>query len=257
MSRHTISKLLLLIVFTTSISVTSVSCASKQLDRKTAAGIIRRSSPFTQPYKMIVKHGTDRRYLDPVSPDETRQQGEARAVESWRTSFPYRAVLVHLGLVTVRARYQSTTMYGEREGRSTYDLDIDLTDAGRKLWQDLGMQVDPASIPLGRRRLVAITGIRGGGAAKGSRATVEFTWEWELTTAGTTMSAGTPEFARLPDEVKTLFDSSQQVIPTFKPKTPLNLIGAHQGVANFLLYDDGWRLDSIEPMGTAPFNPLD
>jgi hypothetical protein len=206
---------------------------------------------------MIVKHGTDTRYLDPVSPDETRQQGEARAVEDYRTSYPYRAVLLELGLVDVHAKYVSTRMYGNTEDRSTYDLDINLTDAGRKLWLDLGMEVDLGAIPLGKRKLVAITGITGGDAAKGSRGTAEFTWEWELTPAGASMSKGTPEFERLPDAVKSLFDSSQLSTPTFKPKNPLNLSGIRQGVANFQLYDDGWRLDSIEPAGSAPLNPLD
>jgi hypothetical protein len=250
-----ILKAVLLLVLAASTLGASLSCASKQLDRKQAADLIRRSQPFTQAYKMIVRHGTDRRYLDPVSPDETKAQGEARAVENWRTSYPYRAVLMHLGLVDVRAQYQSTTMYGDREDRSTYDLDINLSDAGQKLWRDLGMEIDHSSVPLARRKLIAVTGITGGG--KEARATAEFTWQWEPTPAGAAMSRGTPDFERLPNEVKSLFDSSESFMPTFKVKTPLNLGGTGQGIAIFQRYDDGWRIESIEPAKTSPLNPLD
>jgi hypothetical protein len=231
--------------------------ASRQLDRKKAADLIQRSSGFTQPYVMIIRHKSDQWYLDPVDPSETRQQGEARAVESYFQSYPYRAVLRKLNLINVRATYVSTTMFGNTEGKSTYDLDVSLSPQGEQLWRKLGMEPDSSAIPLGRRKLIAVTGITGGDAAKGSRGTAEFTWQWELTPAGAAMSKGTTEFDQLPDAVKGLFDSSQLSTPTFKPKNPLNLSGIRQGVANFQLYDDGWRLDSIEPAGSVPLNPLD
>jgi hypothetical protein len=244
-----------LIVFLASTLFALPACTSKQLDRKQAAELIGGSQPFSQPYVMIIRHGSDRRYLDPISPDETRAQGEARAIENWRTSYPYRAVLVHLGLVDMKAKYISTTMYGGREGRSTYDLDINLSDAGRKLWSESGLEVDASAVPLAKRKLIQITGITGGGA-KDTRATAEFSWQWEPTIAGAAMTQGTAEFDRLPSEIKSLFESDSS-LPTFKIKTPLGLTGTHQGVANLQRYDDGWRLESIEPAKTSPLNPLD
>ncbi|MDT5061720.1 MAG: hypothetical protein QOH63_2179 [Acidobacteriota bacterium] len=238
--------------------VVTFSCsASRQLDRKKAADLIQRSSGFTQPYVMVIRHKSDQWYLDPVDPSETRQQGEARAVESYYQSYPYRAVLRELNLINVRATYVSTTMFGSTEGKSTYDLDVSLSPQGEQLWRNLGMEPDSSAIPLGRRKLVAITGITGGDAAKGARGTAEFTWQWELTTAGASMSKGTPEFERLPDAVKQMFESPTSSYPTFKSKVPLSLVGIRQGIANFQLYDDGWRLDNIEPARTSPLNPLD
>ena len=251
-----IIRLAMIAAIATSALGTSVSCASKNLDRKQATALIQRAQPFTQPYSMIIRHGSDRRYLDPVSPDETRVQGEARAVENWRTSFPYRAVLMQMGLVDVRAKYVSTRMYGDREDRSTYDLEIRLTPQGEELWRQMGLQVDPDAVPLGRRKLIAVTGISGGDANT-SRAAAEFTWQWELTPAGAAMVRDTPEFERLPDEVKNLFESAPSFPPSAKVKTPLSLLGTHQGVANFQKFDDGWRITSIEPATTRPLNPLD
>lgn len=235
------------------------SCSSSnRLDRSKAAEMIRRSPQFTHVHRMIIRHGSDRRYLDPVSPEETRQQGEARAVESWRDSYPYRAVLVELGLVEVKAQYVSTQMYGDREGRSTYDLQIRLTPRGEQLWRDLGLEVDPAAVPLARRKLLQITGITGGDAAKASRASAEFTWEWEPTQAGAAMTEGTAEFSHLPDRIKQMFESPESTpFPTFKSKVPLRLTGVRRGVANCQLFDDGWRLDSIGPLDNQPLNPID
>jgi hypothetical protein len=228
---------------------TTLSCSSRGFDRSTASERIQRAVPFTHPYAMIVRHQRDRRYIDPASPDETREQGEARAVESWRTSSPYRAVLVALGLVDVRAKYASV-----EEGRSAYDLDIRPTPKSDDLWRQMGVAVDDTAVPLARRKLVSVTGIT---TPSPTHATAEFTWQWETTAAGAAMALGTPEFNSLPDQIRQMFETTPSYPPSLKARTPLSLTGTFRGIANFERYDDGWRLDEINPSGTAPLNVLD
>jgi hypothetical protein len=251
-----ISKLTLLIAFAVTLCAPLACASSTRLDRGKAAEMIRNSSQFTQPYEIIIRHGSDRRYLNPVSPDETRAQGEARAVPDFCDSSPYRGVLCELGLINVKARYVSTRMYGDREDKSTYDLDIKLTPAGEQLWRDLNLAVDSSSLPLARRELVQVTGITGGDE-RSRRATVELNWKWVPTLAGRAMPRGTPEFSRLPERIRQQFDDKGITVFSIGSHPPLDLGGTRRATAQFQLYDDGWRLMDIRPIDTRPLNPID
>jgi hypothetical protein len=254
--RNTIrSKLALLLAFVAIAVCAPLSCASStRLDRSKAADLIRRSSQFTQPYAIIIRHQKDSRQLDPISPSETKEQGQARAVEEYFNASPYRGVLRELGLMTASATYVKTTMYGEREGPSLYNLDVRLTEKGEQLWHDLNMPVDPATLPLALRELVQITGITGGDE-KSRRATIEFSWKWLPTLAGRAMTRGTPEFERLPERLKKQFNEEGVSVFNIGAHPPLELGGTQRSVATFVLYDDGWRLEPL-PFESRPLNPL-
>lgn len=242
------------VILILALCATSSCGSSKRLDRSKASDLIKQSPQFSRPYEVIVRHQRDERHLDPVDPNETRQQGEARAVQEFYNSSPYRAVLRHLGLIEAKAAYQSTRMYGEKEGSSLYALDVRLTSQGEQMWHDLNLQVDPASLPLGRREIVDVTGVTGGDGQRERTASAEFTWRWTLTMAGASMTRGTPEFENLPDDVKRLFDDDST-----RPisRAPLELSGTRRGHAQFQLFDDGWRLVSVEPSEPRPLNPID
>jgi hypothetical protein len=245
---------MLVVLFVTSTLVTSLSCASRNLDRAKAADLIRRSPQFTQPYEIIIRHQTETRQLDPISHSETNEQGQVRAVEEFFNASPYRGALRELGLVTASASYVKTTMYGEREGPSLYNLDVRLTEKGEQIWRDLNMPVDTAALPLARRKLIEITGISGGDE-KARRATVEFNWRWMSTLAGRAMLRDTTEYERLPDRIKQQFNEDGVSVFNVGAHQPLELGGTHHAVANFQLYDDGWRLERL-PFDSRPLNPL-
>jgi hypothetical protein len=252
----TLSKITLLVALGAALCAPLACASSARLDRSKAAEMIRRSGQFAQPYTIIIRHQTDSRQLDPVVPSDTRQQGEARAVEEFFNASPYRGVLRELGLVTATASYQHTTMYGQREGPSLYKLDVRLTEKGEQLWRDLKLPVDPATLPLARRELISITGITGGDE-RARHATVEFDWRWIPTAAGRAMMRDTPEFSQLPDRIKQKFNEEGLSVFNIGAHPPLELGGTRHAVANLQLYDDGWRLTDVRPMATSPLNPLD
>lgn len=249
MIRNTISKIMLLIALVAVLCAPSACASSTRLDRNKAAEMISHSVQFTQPYTIIVQHASNKRYMEPISPDETRAQGEARAVENFFDSTPYRAVLRELGLIDVKAKFA-----GVESGRGIFELTINLTDRGRQLWRDLNLPADTATLPLATRELVAVTGITGD--EKTRRATVEFDWRWVPTVAGRAMMRGTPEFSRLPERIKKQFNEEGLGVFNIGAHPPLELGGTHRSVASFQLYDDGWRLEPL-PFDNRPLNPLD
>jgi hypothetical protein len=252
---RSISRLTLLITFIAAAVCAPLSCASSnRLNRNKAADLIRRSSQFTQPYEIIIRHQVETRQLDPISHSETNEQGQVRAVEEFFNASPYRGALRELGLVTASASYVKTTMYGEREGPSLYNLDVRLTEKGEQMWRDLNMPVDTAALPLARRELIEITGINGGDE-KARRATVEFNWRWMPTPAGRAMMRDTTEYERLPERIKQQFNEEGVSVFNVGAHQPLELGGTHHAVANFQLYDDGWRLERL-PFDSRPLNPL-
>jgi hypothetical protein len=228
----------------------SLDCgSSRQLDRKKAAALIEAAPQFRQVFYVVVAHQRNQRHLDPeTAPADAR--GEAAA--DFFNSSPYRGVLRELGLVDVTARFA-----GVEDGRNVFDLNISLTDAGRQLWQEVGAPVNEAAIPLAKRDLLEVTGLTGGDATQGGRATAEFTWRWVPTVAGRAMMRGTPEYERLPDRIKQQFNESGLTVFDIGAHRPLELGGAHQANAQFQLYDDGWRLTDVRPMDTSPLNPID
>lgn len=233
------------------------SCSSStRLDRSKAADLISRSPQFTQPFTIIVRHEKDSRNLGPIKPSETKEEGQARAVEDYFNASPYRGALREEGLVTATARYEHTTMYGGEEGPSLYTLDIKPTEKGEQLWRELSMPVDTATLPLAKREIISVTGITGGDE-KSRRATAEFTWRWVPTLAGRVLQRGTPEFEHLPDRIKEQFNDRGLGVLGIGAQPPLQLSATRQSVAAFQLYDDGWRLTDLRPIDTSPLNPID
>jgi hypothetical protein len=242
----------IILLFTLLALAASLNCgSSRQLDRKKAAERIEGAPQFRQVFYVVVAHQRNQRHLDPeTAPADAR--GEAAAVADFFNSSPYRGVLKELSLVTVKARFA-----GVEDGRNVFDLDIRLTDAGRKLWQEAGAPVNEAAIPLAKRELLEVTGLTGGDATQAARAEAEFTWQWVPTAAGRAMMRGTPEFARLPDRIRQQFDAPGLTVFDIGAHRPLELGGVHQANAQFQLYDDGWRLTDVQPMDTSPLNPID
>ena len=250
MIRNSISKVMLLIALGAALCAPLACASSNRLDRNKAAEMIRRSPQFTQPYTIIIQHASNKRYLEPISPDETRAQGEARAVENFFDSTPYRAVLRELGLIDVKAKFT-----GVESGRGVFELTINLTDKGQQLWRDLNLPVDTATLPLARRELIQVTGITGGDE-RSRHATVEFDWKWIPTLAGRAMMKGTQEYESLPDRIKNQFNKDGLSVFNIGAHPPLELGGTHHAVASFQLYDDGWRLEPPS-LDNRPLNPLD
>ncbi len=252
---RTAKKLTLLILLVAVAVCAPPSCSSStRLDRGRAAEMIRKSSQFTEPYMIIISHEKNSRNLDPIKPSETKEEGQVRAVEDYFNASPYRAALREIGLVTATAQYVHTTMYGEREGPSLYNLDIRLTEQGEQLWRDLNLPVDTARLPLARREIVSVTGIKGGDE-KSRHATAEFTWRWLPTIAGRALMKGTPEFERLPERIKEQFNEEGLSVFGIGAQPPLQLSATQQSVATFELYDNGWRLEPL-PFDNRPLNPL-
>lgn len=118
-----------------------------------------------------------------------------------------------------------------------------LTDKGKQLWSDLNLQVDDDAVPVAHAQFIEISGI----STSGNASDVHFTWQWIPNEIGKALVLGSPEFQALPAELQAKL---RQPIPAatiaFQGSSAgIDFGGVRQGIANFQLFDDGWRARNV------------
>ncbi len=185
-----------------------------------------------------------------LSKDEKEEAAVVRAKEDFKTKQPQLVIAEQLGYI--RLRYENPKMRGPEMGmpRDLYEKGLgewefipraELTDAGRALWKDAGLNVNELALPLAVRGTPEITGI-----VDEDKITkkVELTYRWKPNKLGQSLDPNSATFAELPEDVK-------QIIKT--PKFNLfgtisqmvNFTEVRKGVAYFKKYDDGWRMQNL------------
>lgn len=118
-----------------------------------------------------------------------------------------------------------------------------LTEKGKQLWRDLNLQVDEHAVPVAHSEFVEVTGI----STSGNGADAKFSWQRVPNEIGKALVIDSPEFKALPDDLQ---DKIRQPLKAVTPafgggNYGVVFGGLRQGIANFQLYDDGWRVTHV------------
>ncbi len=221
-----------------------VACSGTgELTRSGARKLIAESEKFKAPLAVALKDEDDFR-LFPESPDETEQEVRARVLRIYLSSHQTLTVLRHLGYVDVNISvaepYQVKTIRGfSTPSPWVFKIEPTLTGKGKELARSQGVTGDQA-VPLARREVVEITGIR----QKDGQAAVDFTWKAIPTEAGRALDPATDTFKSLPAELQQALTKSKGIGPFGRAETQ-GWDQVLKATAGFQKYDDGWRLVSI------------
>ena len=207
---------------------------AKDLTRDRARRLIESDKSITQPY--VIRLESAEKYLvSAQSADE--DPPDARAIEEFGEDYPLTAALRLLGLVEVKATAIQKPERLARTGRVTgwyYRLESRLTEKGERL---AGGAKD--GLPLYRREVVEVTGVTKG---QPNSAVAEFKWRRVPTPVGEALEAEGATFKSLPAEIQR---NLRRSISKFGNALPVSYKPVQNGRAEFRLYDDGWRLESI------------
>lgn len=210
------------------------------LTRDNARKLIEESERFKAPIVVTLKDQKELP-LRPKSPDETEQEARARVIDMHLSSNPALAVLRHLGYVEVRATLVKHASVPDRALSEpwVFNLEVTLTDKGREAAKSQGLTDDKA-VPLARREVVEVTGVR----EEGIRGEAEFTWKAVPTEAGKAFDPTSDTFKSLPPELREALTKSRGIGP-FASSATTDWADVHKTSAVFQKYDDGWRLTGV------------
>ncbi|HEX8162906.1 MAG TPA: hypothetical protein VF538_13635 [Pyrinomonadaceae bacterium] len=216
---------------------------TKDLTRESARKLIEDSERFKAPLVASLKDQNEFPML-PNSADETEQEALARVLDMHLSSNIALAVLRHLGYAEVKV---TLVKHAKVEGSGpfaniqpwVFNIAATLTDKGRQAAKFQGLTGDKA-VPLARREIVEVTGIR----KEGIRGEADFTWKTVPTEAGEAFDPSTDTFKSLPPELREALTKSRGIGP-FASSATGNWADIHKTSAAFQKYDDGWRLTGI------------
>ncbi|HEX8163538.1 MAG TPA: hypothetical protein VF538_16835 [Pyrinomonadaceae bacterium] len=210
------------------------------LTRDNARKLIEDSERFKAPLVVILKDQKELP-LRPESPDETEQEARARVIDMHLSSNPALAVLRRLGYTEVRATLVRHARVPDRALPEpwVFNLELTLTDKGREAAKSQGL-TDDKTVPLARREVVEVTGVR----KEGIRGEAEFTWKAVPTEAGQAFDLTSDTFKSLPPELREALTKARGIGP-FASSATIDWADVHKTSAVFQKYDDGWRLTGV------------
>lgn len=210
------------------------------LTRDSARRLIEESERFKAPIVVTLKDQKELP-LRPDSHDEMEQEARARVIAMHLSSNPALAVLRHLGYAEVRATLVRHARVPDRALPEpwVFNLEPTLTDKGREAAKSQGL-TDDKTVPLARREVVEVTGVR----KEGIRGEAEFTWKAVPTEAGKAFDPMSDTFKSLPPELREALTKSRGIGPFARGAT-IGLADLHRTSAVFQKYDDGWRLTGV------------
>jgi hypothetical protein len=207
----------------------------KELTRDRARQLIEGDKSFSQPY-VIRLEGSEKFIVPAESADEAPP--DARAVELFYHDYPLTAALHQLGVVEAQATAQKRPEVLAFTGRLTsweYKIQTRLMAKGVE-WA--GGRTD--GLPLYKREVTEVTGVTAG---ESGRAQAEFKWKRVPTPLGEALDPEGGTFQSLPAQVQSGIKRS---ISRFGNALPTSYRHMNSGRAELQLFDDGWRLDSVQ-----------
>jgi hypothetical protein len=228
------------------VTVTILNCGGGlgDLTRDSARKLIEESDRFKAPIAATLRDQKELPML-PDSADESEQQALARVLDMELSSDLTLATLRQLGYADTKI---TLVKHASVSGRGpladirpwVFDIEAVLTDKGRELAKSQGMTGDKA-VPLARRELVEVTGVR----KEGIRGEADFTWKAVPTEAGKAFDPSSDTFKSLPAGLREALTKGRGVGP-FAASAAAGWSGVKRAGAAFQKYDDGWRLMGIE-----------
>jgi hypothetical protein len=207
----------------------------KELTRDRARQLIEADKSFSQPY-VIRLEGSEKFLVPAESADE--EPPDARTAELFYQDYPLTAALHQLGLVEAQATAQKRPEVLAFTGRLTsweYKVQSRLTAKGTE-WA--GGRTD--GLPLYKREVTEVTGVTAG---QSGRAQAEFKWKRVPTPLGEALDIEGATFQSLPAQIQSGIKRS---ISRFGNALPTSYRHVNSGRAELQLFDDGWRLDTVQ-----------
>jgi hypothetical protein len=207
----------------------------KQLTRDRARQLIEGDKSFSQPY-VIRLEGSDKFIVPAESADE--EPPDARAVELFYQDYPLTAALHQIGVVEAQATAQKrpeVLAFTVQLTSWEYKVQTRLTAKGAE-WA--GGRT--AGLPLYKRDVTEVTGVTVG---QSGRAQAEFKWKRVPTPLGEALDPEGATFQSLPAQIQSGIKRS---ISRFGNALPTSYRHINNGRAELQLFDDGWRLESVQ-----------
>lgn len=187
-----------------------------------------------------------------LSKEDTAEAALVRAKEDFKKKQPQLIIAEQLGYIVLRfenpkltaasiASDQPADLYAKGLGIWEFKTRAELTDAGRALWRDAGLNVNEMALPMAVRNAPEITGI-----VDEDKITkkVELTYKWKPNKLGQSLDPNSAAFAELPEDVKQIVKNPKFNLFGTDSKM-VNFTETRRGIAYFKKYDDGWRMQNL------------
>jgi hypothetical protein len=239
------SALMLLVIFSTLI----IGCRSKDLDRSSAAELIRSAAEFKAPF--TVQYATDDLkfndgLIEVASPDETKEQAAKRRIENYFELNPRLGLLNYFGLidaqVTAREDKTPAPIYYSNPAMWHFAEKYTGSTKAERYWKEMNLPVGGENFPLAQREIIEITGV----SSEGNNGIAEFTYRWKANEIGRALDSTTAEYRALPQDLQKLI--SGEKIPAGEIRgrdVRVDWNNPRRGKAVFTKFDDGWRVQNL------------
>ena len=185
-----------------------------------------------------------------LSKEDTAEEAKVRAKEDFKAKQPQLVIAGQLGYIILyfenpkmRGPDMSmpTDLYAKGMGQWEFSPRAELTDAGRALWKDAGLNVNELALPLAVRDAPEITGM-----VDEDKITkkVELTYTWKPNKLGQSLDPNSAVFGELPEDLKQILKNPKFNLFGTTSKL-VDFTQARKGVAYFKKYDDGWRMQNL------------
>ncbi|MEJ7849358.1 MAG: hypothetical protein WKF92_14855 [Pyrinomonadaceae bacterium] len=246
------------LVFNLTLMVTLMSIGCSPLGgftRSIAAEAIEQSRSYPAPAAMTID--IRGRLLNAgatawqISKDDTAEAAAVRAKEGFMQRQPQIIVAEQLGFLNLyfekpelgpRSYSMPHELYLQHFGIWEFHVRAELTETGRKLWQDLSLPENPEELPLAVRDSLNITGMSD---ANQTMKRVEFTYKWKPTELGEAFDPAGRAFAKLPEGLREALQKTQRNMFGGGNSNTADYNTLRRGVAHFKKFDDGWRISDL------------
>ena len=232
----------------------TVACSTLTgFSRKSAAALIEKDKRYGAPLTMTIDIG--RRLtnaaagISQMTADETAEQAIPRVRADFMQRHPQLFVAEQLGFIKLQftggelgERPMGAPRFDNRLGYWTFKPTAEITDAGRKLWTDLNLEIDEKNLPLAQRSEPEITGLKDENQSMKSS---DFTFRWEPTKLGKAFDQQSDEFKQMPPDLQQALGKVQQNIFGGGTNNIADFKNARTGRAFFQRFDDGWRISNL------------
>lgn len=185
-----------------------------------------------------------------LSAEDTAEQALVRAREDFKARQPQLLAAEHLGFIKLYIEDvklgptqidMPSELFNKKLGVWSFKVRSEITDAGRELWTDAGLQVNELALPLAVRDAPQITGIAD---ENPTMKRVDFTYNWKPNELSASLDPTNPAFIKLPGDIQNLLKNPRLDIFANNKKT-IDISGTRAGRAYFKKFDDGWRLNNL------------
>lgn len=216
--KHFASNAVAKLILTIGVLAAACSSLGSGVTRGTAATAIQADKRYSAAMAMTIDIGgriaNARGEAYQTSKDDTVEEAAVRAKADFMLRQPQIIVAEQLGFI--KLYFEKGELGGPEMYTPSYRYNLgvwhfrpraEITDKGKKLWQDLGLNVDEESLPLAVRGTPNVTGIND---ERTDMKKVDFSYKWEPTELGKAFAPDNAVFSKLTPELQDALKKVQQ-----------------------------------------------